>query len=142
VSDTEARETAGEGGDRARLIVRRILVWGAVSWALAGSTALALGSLPIFLGVLLGGGFALGNLALLGFMARRWSRPGGKGGLIVLLVGKLWAAALVLFVILRYLPVDPIGLVAGMAAVIAALLGAVFAESRELMRDAERSGDA
>src|SRR5687767_14938047 len=104
-------------------MVRRILLWGAMAWVMAASTALIFGSSSLWLGVFLGGGFALGNLALLGFMARRFSRPGAKGGLVALLIGKLWAAALLLFLILRYLPADPAGLVMGMGAVVLALLG-------------------
>lgn len=122
-------------------MIRRAFFTAVLVLALAVASASYFFSGPFTLGVLLGGGLALGNLALLWWLAKRWA-AGRRKGIMVLLLAKLWVAALLLFLMVMYLSVEPAGLLVGMAVAVLALILAAAFDGRDIMRSSESSTNA
>lgn len=135
-------QTTNPTSDKGALIIERSLRFSVVA-----SSVIVLASTLFFdvmftVSVLFGSAIAIGNLRLLRWMARRWM-AGQRDGLLPLLFGKLWGAAILIFAALWFLPIQPEGVILGMMASLLALLWSATIDGRALMREAtESSNDA
>ena len=81
---------------------------------------------PVFLGVGLGGVLAFANFHALrrilqGLFQSQGKRSGKQAALAVLLTAKFGLLAASIFIVVRYLPVEPLAFVAGMSTVVLAI---------------------
>jgi hypothetical protein len=128
--------------DKGVLIIERAVRFSMVSSVIIVLASTLLFDLMFTVSVLFGSVIAIANLRLLRWMAHRWM-AGQRTGLLPLLFGKMWAAALILFAALWYLPIQPEGVIIGMVASLLALLWGATIDGRALMREAtESSNDA
>ena len=137
--------TAPQESNKTLAALRQVLRVSAGLLILSLLTSALLLPLSFTLGLLAGGAFALGNLGLLAWLAGRWTRQGAsnrsKAAIAAVLLGKLWVAVLLLFLIARYLPVDTLGLMVGMGIAVLGLLAGAMIEGRP-RRVEEGSSDA
>lgn len=82
-----------------------------------------------------GGVFILLSLWSLAWMAKGWS-SGARAWVAVALFGKLWIAAGILYVMLRYAAFEPLGVVLGMGVAMGAFFVSVTRESHRAMQSA------
>jgi hypothetical protein len=135
-------ETTNTTPDKGALIIERSLRFSVVASAVIVLASTLLFDLMFTVSVLFGSAIAIGNLRLLRWMAQRWM-AGQRDGLLPLLFGKLWGAAILIFAALWYLPIQPEGVILGMMASLLALLWSATIDGRALMREAtESSNDA
>ena len=135
-------ETQTTTPDKGVLIIERSLRFSVVASSVMVLASTLFFDLMFTLSVLFGSAIAIGNLRLLHWMAQRWM-AGQRDGLLPLLFGKLWGAAILLFAALWYLPIQPEGVIFGMVASLLALLWGATIDGRALMREAtESSNDA
>ena len=98
---------------------------------------------PVFLGVGLGGALAAANFYALrrilqGLFQSESARDGKQAVLAVLLTAKFGLLAASIFLVVHYLPVEPLAFLAGMSTVVLA----IFVEGiRVVLRGAEATAD-
>ncbi len=103
---------------------RLTLAIGAVLAAVAVALAWALGSGEFALGAVVGAGLGLVNLAALAWLCGRTVGDGERRGLYAALLGVKFAALIaVVFVVVKFVPMDTVGFVIGMSPAALAVVG-------------------
>ena len=102
---------------------------GALLVVLASGITLALGGERLSLGVLVGGALSVANLyalrALIGALVRA-KQPPRQAMLALLLVSKFVVLGAAIFVIVTYLPLNPLGVILGVSLAVLAVLAEGF----------------